>query len=140
MEIRIESQAGLPAVAAAIAGRLSERPVVAFHGSMGAGKTTLIREIANAMGVADEVSSPTFAIVNHYLTAAGKPLYHFDFYRIESLAEALDMGVEEYFDSGDACLVEWPENIAALLPPDTLRIDIVTDPADPDVRTIVISD
>jgi tRNA threonylcarbamoyladenosine biosynthesis protein TsaE len=138
MKIRIESQAELPAVAAAIAERLAEHPVVAFHGAMGAGKTTLIRAIAAALGVADEVTSPTFAIVNQYVTATGESLYHFDLYRIESLAEALDIGADEYLDSGAVCLVEWPEKAAPLLPPDALNVHITTDPTAPDAREIVV--
>jgi tRNA threonylcarbamoyladenosine biosynthesis protein TsaE len=136
VKIRIESQAELPVVAQAIVELLAEHRVVAFHGAMGAGKTTLIRAIAAVLGVTDEVTSPTFAIVNEYSTADGELLYHFDFYRIESTAEALDIGAGEYFDSGATCLVEWPENAAALLPPDTLHIHITTDPSHPDARCV----
>ncbi len=139
MKIEIGSCSGLPAVAAAVVGRLAERRVVAFHGAMGAGKTTLIREIASVLGVRDEVTSPTFAIVNHYITLSGDPLYHFDFYRVEGVAEALDIGADEYFDSGAVCLVEWPENVSGLIPPDALNVYITaSDPSNPDSREIII--
>lgn len=98
--------------------------VVAFNGSMGAGKTTLIREICRQMGVEDAVTSPTFALVNHYADRNGNDIFHFDFYRIERIEEAFDMGYEEYFYSGALCLVEWPEKIEQLLPEDVLRVDI----------------
>ncbi len=88
-----------------------ESNVVLFYGAMGAGKTTLIRSICDAMGVEDTVTSPTFAIINEYERASGNAIYHFDFYRVEDIREAYDMGYDTYFDSGDICLVEWPERI-----------------------------
>ena len=103
--------------------------MVAFFGEMGAGKTTLIREICEQLGVSDTVTSPTFALVNHYMSGDGSDIYHFDFYRIEKLEEAYDLGYDEYFDSGALCLVEWPEKIEQLLPPETLKVNIkVTGP------------
>jgi len=95
-----------------------------FIGEMGAGKTTLIRAICAELDVLDEVSSPTFSIVNEYLTAKDETLYHFDFYRLESEEEALDIGIEEYFYAGNICLMEWPERVEGLLPERFLRIDI----------------
>ncbi len=95
-----------------------------FIGEMGAGKTTLIKAICEVKGVLDEVNSPTFSIVNEYLTADGETLYHFDFYRLEQEVEALDIGIEEYFYSGNVCLMEWPERVEGLLPDTFLRIDI----------------
>lgn len=92
--------------------------IVLFYGSMGAGKTTLIKAVCEALGVEDTVTSPTFALVNEYSTANGEPVFHFDFYRIECLEEAYDLGYEEYFYSGRLCLVEWPEKIDALIPYD----------------------
>ena len=86
-----------------------------FDGEMGAGKTTLIKSICKNLGVFDEVSSPTFSIVNEYKTVDGKTVYHFDFYRIKSIEEAYDMGVEDYFSSGNICLIEWPEKIKEIL-------------------------
>lgn len=90
--------------------------VVLFFGDMGAGKTTLIKAICRQLGVADEVSSPTFALVNEYQSGNGTPIYHFDLYRLTAEEEALDFGVDEYLDSGCLCLVEWPEKILNFLP------------------------
>src|SRR5690349_4655569 len=87
----------------------------AFHGEMGAGKTTLIKAICEELGVPGELSSPTFSLVNEYHTKDNKIIYHFDFYRIKSVAEAYDIGYEDYFFSGNICLIEWPEKIAELL-------------------------
>lgn len=95
-----------------------------FMGPMGAGKTTLIKAVCESMEVLDEVNSPTFSIVNEYLTGAGKTLYHFDFYRLENEEEAYQIGAEEYFYSGNICLIEWAERVEGLLPDTFLRIDI----------------
>ncbi len=105
-----------------------EAKVIAFYGSMGAGKTTFIKALCEELGVTDVVNSPTFAIINEY--AAGKEkIYHFDFYRINKPEEALDFGYEDYFYSGNFCFVEWPEKIADLLPQDTLKL-YITEEAD----------
>ncbi len=101
-----------------------EADVIAFYGSMGAGKTTLIKNLCHRMGVTDEVNSPTFAIVNEYVTEEGKSVYHFDFYRIKKLEEAYDIGYENYFYSGNLCLIEWPEMIEPLLPEKYIRVEI----------------
>lgn len=122
--IRIHSEEELPEVAEALLDALGDRRVVILRGEMGAGKTTLVRAVAEALGVEDQVTSPTFALVNHYRGAAGQSIYHFDFYRIERLAEAYDLGYEEYFYSGDLCLVEWPEKIEPLLPDDAVEVRI----------------
>ena len=98
--------------------------VVAFYGEMGAGKTTLIREMCRQLGVTDPVTSPTFALVNEYHAEGGRPVYHFDLYRINKVEEAYDFGYEEYFYSGNLCLVEWPEKIEELLPDDCVKITI----------------
>lgn len=117
--------AGAPA---AFAGALC-RPVVAFHGEMGAGKTTFISALCRLWGVSDAVASPSFAIVNEYRQGDGSPLYHFDFYRLSKLQEAIDLGAEEYFWSGRTCLVEWPDLVADLLPEElTLHVNIEADP------------
>lgn len=127
--IEINSLDELDDVAQAVAESLEGRTVVAFDAPMGAGKTTLISRIARLLGSNDDVTSPTFAIVNQY--EGERTIYHFDMYRIERVEEALDFGSEEYLASGDLCLVEWPEKIEALLPEDTMvvRIEIVSENA-----------
>jgi len=104
--------------------------IIAFYGSMGAGKTTFITAMCCEMGVRDVVNSPTFTIVNEYADREGRPVYHFDFYRINRLSEAMDIGLFEYFDSDGLCLIEWPEMIEELLPEDTLKVQILVDDAD----------
>jgi tRNA threonylcarbamoyladenosine biosynthesis protein TsaE len=94
-----------------------------FYGDMGAGKTTFIKSLCEQLGARGLVTSPTFSIVNEY-QGKGAKIYHFDFYRLKNQNEALDMGYEEYFYSGDYCFIEWPEKIAGLLPPHYIRIDI----------------
>ena len=91
---------------------------------MGAGKTTLIKAICEELGVKENISSPTFSIVNEYHSAPGRKIYHFDFYRIKDLSEAYDMGYEEYFYSGACCFIEWPEKIDGLLPEEALKLEI----------------
>lgn len=125
--LHIDSPAELPEAAEAVIEALGNRTVVAFRGAMGAGKTTLIREIAAQLGSEDNVTSPTFAIVNQYSGQNGRHIYHFDFYRINKIEEAYDFGYEEYFYSGDLCLVEWPEKIEGLLPDDTMSVCITVD-------------
>ncbi len=107
-----------------------ERNVWLFEGEMGAGKTTFIKALCGVLGVSQTVQSPTFALVNEYATHAGETVYHFDFYRIKSEIEALDLGVEEYFDSGAYCFVEWPSLIPNLWPPDALLVSIIPNPDD----------
>lgn len=123
-KIEIGSLSELPEVAEAVLGELHGRSVVLFRGPMGAGKTTLIGRVAAALGAQDTVTSPTFALVNQYEGAGGRRIYHFDFYRINSVEEALDLGYEEYFYSGVLCLVEWPEKIEPLLPDDAMTVSI----------------
>lgn len=127
MTLHIDSLNELPEVADAVIEALDGRTVVVFRGEMGAGKTTLIREILARLGSEDNVTSPTFALVNQYTTAAGRPVYHFDFYRIDRIEEAYDFGYEEYFYSGELCLVEWPEKIEELLPDDVMTVRITAD-------------
>lgn len=122
--IEIESLAELSSVAEQIIESLDGRNVVLFYGGMGAGKTTLISRIVAAMGAEDQVTSPTFAIVNQYVADDDSYIYHFDFYRIERVEEAFDFGYEEYFYSGALCLVEWPEKIEPLLPEDAMIVRI----------------
>ena len=126
-KIEIESLSELPKVAEAVLGELRGRSVVLFRGPMGAGKTTLISRIAAALGAEDTVTSPTFALVNQYEGEGGRRIYHFDFYRINNVEEALDLGYEEYFYSGELCLVEWPEKIEQLLPDQVMTVRITAD-------------
>ena len=103
--------------------------LIAFYAPMGAAKTTFTTALCKALGVQeDAVSSPTFAIVNEYRGGLGQPIFHFDFYRIENPAEALDIGLYDYLDSGYLCLMEWPENIEGLLPEETLKVSISVQP------------
>jgi tRNA threonylcarbamoyladenosine biosynthesis protein TsaE len=95
-----------------------------FEGAMGVGKTTLIKALAEELGVEEAVQSPTFALVNEYRTSSGAPLYHFDFYRLDDEEEAYDIGLEEYLDSGKLCLIEWPEKVSSLWPSTFYRIVI----------------
>lgn len=114
--IRFQDLSQLDAVAASLLKLGENIPVWLFDGAMGVGKTTLIKKLCAALGVESMVQSPTFSLVNEYGTSAGQVIYHFDFYRIRNEEEALDMGIEEYFDSGYFCFVEWPEKIESLLP------------------------
>lgn len=108
-----------------------------FEGGMGAGKTTLIKAICRELGVLNTVQSPTFSIVNEYLTDTGETIYHFDCYRLKNVAEAYDIGIEEYLDSGDLCFIEWPDKIAELLPEKFIKISITQ--LSNDKRSIAIS-
>lgn len=123
-EIIIQDLEGLDKAAGEFLGKIGDSRIIAFFAPMGAGKTTFTTAICRRLGVGDTVCSPTFTIVNEYLTASGEPVYHFDFYRIDNIAEALDIGFYDYIDSGHLCLIEWPENIASLLPEETLRVNI----------------
>ncbi len=134
-EIIINGTADLPRAARVFLEHKGPANVVAFYGSMGAGKTTFITALCEALGVEDVVNSPTFTLVNEYRDSAGEPVYHFDFYRINRIAEALDIGIYEYFDSGALCLVEWPEMIEELLPDDTLKVQILVE--DAETRTLL---
>jgi tRNA threonylcarbamoyladenosine biosynthesis protein TsaE len=99
-------------------------PIVALYGEMGAGKTTFTKALCRVLGVVDGVNSPTFTLINEYRTKQDETIFHFDFYRIEKLEEAFDIGFEEFIYSGNLCIIEWPEKIEQILPPDTLRVKI----------------
>jgi len=105
-----------------------ESNIFAFYGKMGAGKTTFIKAICKALGVSDNVNSPTFTIINEYRSSRGFPIYHFDFYRINKIQEAYDIGVEDYFAGQGLCLIEWPEKIAEIIPEDFIKVSITTNP------------
>lgn len=121
--IEIDSLSDLPRVAEAVVEALDGRTVVLLRGGMGAGKTTLVSRIAALLGAEDAVTSPTFALVNQY-EGTEQRIYHFDFYRIDNIEEVFDLGYEEYFYSGDLCLVEWPEKIEPLIPDDAMVVRI----------------
>ena len=124
MTVEIHGVAELHDVARNLLTSFSEERFFAFFGKMGVGKTTLIKEMCAVLGVEDVVCSPTFAIVNEYSTAFDEPVYHFDFYRLKSLAEAYDIGYEEYFYSGCYCFTEWTEKVEELLPEHYVRVDM----------------
>lgn len=125
IKIQVNGLTELDDAASAILGAAQGEHFFIFEGEMGAGKTTLIKALAKALGVTEVVSSPTFSIVNEY-DADGQTIYHFDFYRIKNLQEAYDIGYEEYFYSGNICFIEWPEKVAELLPEHYFKIVIET--------------
>lgn len=124
--IEIDSIENLPAAAHDFAEAMGDYTVYAFYGEMGAGKTTFINSLCKVLGVEDDVTnSPSFSIINEYRSdTTAELIYHFDCYRLENLEEAEDIGVDDYFDSGAVCLIEWPERIEELLPDDTVRVDL----------------
>lgn len=124
MEIVIENLGQLHEVARNLLTTFKDDRFFAFFGKMGVGKTTLIKEICDVLGVEDVVCSPTFAIVNEYSTNTGESVYHFDFYRLKSVTEAYDIGYEEYFYSGCYCFTEWTEKVEELLPERYVRVEI----------------
>jgi tRNA threonylcarbamoyladenosine biosynthesis protein TsaE len=117
----------LPAAAKQLIRSFEGQRVVAFYGEMGAGKTTLIKAICDELGVRSNISSPTYSIVNEYMSGNGIKIYHFDFYRINNVGEAYDMGYEEYFYSKAYCFIEWPERIQELLPLEYEKVTISKD-------------
>ena len=124
-EITIPSLDHIQEAARQFVSLMGDDTVFAFYGKMGAGKTTFIKAVCQELGVADNVTSPTFAIVNEYQSeTTGELIYHFDFYRIKKLDEVYDMGYEDYFYSGAVCFIEWPELIEELLPGNTVKVCI----------------
>lgn len=132
--ITIKDLASLPEAARLFIEKTAGRKIIAFYAGMGGGKTTFITEICRQLGAEDTVCSPTFTIVNEYRTADGSMICHFDFYRITKLSEAMDIGLDEYFDGDALCLIEWPENIEELLPEETLKVRITVN--DDESRTL----
>lgn len=124
MEIKITSLETIEQAAKDFVNSMGDNTVFAFHGEMGAGKTTFIKAICEVLGVDDVINSPTFSIVNEYRADSGELIYHFDFYRINKEEEAFDFGYEDYFYSGAICFIEWPEKITSLLPHDTVNVNI----------------
>lgn len=136
--IHISDVGDLERAAAEFASQIGERRIFTFYGEMGAGKTTFISALARHLGVDEgEANSPSFAIVNEYTAADGSVIYHFDLYRLDNEAEAYDIGVDDYFDSGSLCLIEWPERLGSLLPDDAVRVDIRVN--DDNSRDLIIS-
>jgi tRNA threonylcarbamoyladenosine biosynthesis protein TsaE len=127
-EVIIRDTADLDRAAAEFLDKIGDNTLVAFFAPMGAGKTTFTTALCKVLGVTDPVGSPTFAIVNEYLRADGDYMYHFDFYRINKLSEAIEIGLDDYLYSGCLCIMEWPENVEELLPEDTLRVNITVNP------------
>ena len=135
MKLIIPNTEALPQAAHDFIAAMDDRNVFAFHGEMGAGKTTFIKAVCLALGVEDEVNSPTFAIVNEYRSATTAELiYHFDCYRLKKVEEALDFGFEDYMESSALCFIEWPDIVDELLPGDTVNVSISV--ADDGTRTI----
>lgn len=126
-KIHISQPADLPKCAREFVAEMGDNTVFAFYGEMGAGKTTFIAELCRALGVEDDATnSPSFSLINEYRSGTTAELiYHFDLYRLENLEEAFDIGVEDYFDSGALCLIEWPERIDDILPDDTVKVSVV---------------
>ncbi len=114
----------LPLAAAKLAAKINQGDIVVLYGTMGAGKTTFVKEVCQCMNVVDTVNSPSYAIVNEYSTKNGQTIYHFDFYRIKNVIEAFDFGYEDYFYSGNTCFVEWPERVAEIMPDDIVAVNI----------------
>lgn len=124
MEIHIDSLETIREAARQFIDAMEGRTIFALYGKMGVGKTTFTKALCEELGVQDVINSPTFAIVNEYEDGQGRPVYHFDFYRIKRLSEAYDIGFDEYLDSGNLCLIEWPELIEELLPEETVKVCI----------------
>lgn len=127
MRFVVEDLEGLDEVARKLL-EFSGKRLIAFYGPMGSGKTTLIKRIGMQLGLTDEVNSPSFSIVNEYVNHKNESVFHFDFYRIKKLEEAFDIGYENYFYSGNICLVEWPGLIEQLLPPNYVKVTIEVNP------------
>ncbi len=127
MEIFIKDKRHLSLAAKQLLEQSGDKKIFAFYGSMGAGKTTIIKAICESLGAVDLVSSPTFTLVNEYKTSGGKSIFHIDFYRIKKQEEVYDFGIEEYLTGDSYCFMEWPELIEEILPEETVRVRISVD-------------
>ena len=128
--IEIPSTEALPEACRRCLGAMGNHSIFAFFGEMGAGKTTFISALSRMLGVSSDLAgSPSFSIVNEYRSdTTGRTIYHFDLYRLDEPEEALDLGIDDYFDSGNLCLIEWPERIEGLLPDETVRVELAVNP------------
>jgi len=136
MNIIVEDLTRLNEAAKQITELCGEKRLFAFYGGMGSGKTTIIKAICEYLGAVDIVSSPTFTLVNEYLTKKGEVLYHIDFYRIKKQEEVFDFGIEEYLTGESYCFMEWPELVEEILPEETVRIRISVDENERRILTI----
>jgi tRNA threonylcarbamoyladenosine biosynthesis protein TsaE len=127
MNILIKDKRHLSSAARLFLNNYGDKKIFAFYGSMGAGKTTIIKAICESLGTTDIVTSPTFTLVNEYRTSDGESIFHIDFYRIKKLEEVYDFGIEEYLAGDSYCFMEWPELIEELLPPETVIVRITVD-------------
>lgn len=141
--INIPSLTQLPQAANQLIDMLGNNTIVALHGQMGAGKTTLTMTLLNALGVEQPslAGSPSFALINEYRSdTTAELIYHFDLYRLNNLEEALEIGIEDYFDSGALCFIEWPDVVTDILPDDTIHCTITANPDQSRTLTIVTPD
>jgi len=127
MEIIIKDKKHLTSAAKHLIDAFGDNKIFAFYGSMGAGKTTIIKAVCEALGAIDIVSSPTFTLVNEYKTESGDSLFHIDFYRIKKQEEVFDFGIEEYLTGESYCFMEWPELVEEILPVETVKVRIAVD-------------
>ncbi|MGA2405774.1 MAG: tRNA (adenosine(37)-N6)-threonylcarbamoyltransferase complex ATPase subunit type 1 TsaE [Bacteroidales bacterium] len=137
MKILIKDKRHLSSASKKLLKHSGEKKLFAFYGSMGAGKTTIIKAICKVLGAVDIISSPTFTLVNEYRTSGGEILYHIDFYRIRKQEEVYDFGIEEYLTGDSYCFMEWPELVENILPAETIRIRVTVD--DNEQRCLSIS-
>lgn len=136
MEILIKDKKHLPSAAKRLLELKGGSRIFAFYGSMGAGKTTIIKAVCEALGAVDIVSSPTFTLVNEYKTSSGESLYHIDFYRIKKQEEVYDFGIEEYLTGDSYCFMEWPELIEEILPEETVKVKIIVSENEQRILTV----
>ena len=136
MKIAIKDKNHLTEAAKTLLNHFGMNRIFAFYGAMGAGKTTFIKALCKVLGTVDNVSSPTFTLVNEYQTSGGETVYHIDFYRIKKQEEVFDFGIEEYLSGDSWCFIEWPELFEEFLPSGTVRINISVD--DKEQRTLHI--
>lgn len=126
LRIEIDSLDKVPGAAEDILAVAGSRRIITFIGTLGSGKTTVIKAICHILGASDTVTSPSFTIINEYRNPEGEPIYHIDLYRLKNITEALDAGIEDYLNGDYYCFIEWPELIDQLLPADALRVKILT--------------